>query len=395
MENNIASGLIELVYDGVDFSQKNFSKFTTHKFKEEEIGFIKTISIYSQTFNDLYDTKLNDAVLKYNDEKIKSTKKIQLIAANNAALRKEAAEITKKTDSIRNAFNELDKTRENVLQNDYQNAKKDYQAFYKTKYQSINQLVVKNARQLEQDYTSGFKDLVNECYQSINDNIQKRYSKTTIFKEVKEGRYTLKLEDAQVTYKPSIDSFQVLSMIIYEKGEDTYLALNMAFNVKWQLSDNTVQPPVNTITTNTKKEVSASNESKSNTEKQVDNNNLSGTKVAGDYGASWRLYLTEPSGLTTFLFDKTASSKWRLPTIGELEDILSNPDDLNTIKEKLNLVNTKPVLKKYMILPSNDKGWNDDNFMVYKSLRLFFNPFHYEPIDVMEGNLVYIILIKK
>ncbi len=404
--------------------------------------FIKMISKTSDDFNKEYDKRIAAAI---NDYKLKRKQYFGKILAVQNMMKEiinEKRRIRDRLDSLRVQEQNLIRLRTGSVRDNYIKSKHAYQDFYMMKNQLVNQLAVISIENVDNGIEGGFEGLVKECYNSVVSNLQKRYNKTTVFHEIyqNQGEDIIGLEKSEVNYRPELDSFKVLSMIKYNKNEETYLSLNMAFNVKWKIDDkdslylakseeggqsfgniesgqpashkavpNTFSVPDNfsnkttSNVQNTNTGISSATDTISgkideqanqhvgfivaqDTMKADAKMSISGANSSLDSVLLWKIVKVNAT-FSDYLYGKKNESE-KLPTLKQLKEIIEEPD----FKIKIRQAVGNNI--RYVVIPTIETHYDENDFKVYRSLRLDLSNFETQSEDSQEGDLVTVVVQK-
>ena len=371
----------------------------SHEFGPDVLKFVNMISNSSEEFNTQYNIKIKEAIGQYESERNIYKDKITKIGRANKQLYNDQFLNHLKTDSIREQLLTLSSEHEDLMKEDYKDTKQDYVAHYQNKYQSINQLEVINAEQISTGgFERGFQNLVTDCYVAIKENISKKYSKTTIFKEVQFGTENMGLEAFETNYKPIIDSFQILSMNIYSIHGENFLALNLAFKIKWMMegvsaskSQNLMPITDSEILIDDKlEEQEIENESSHSNSTEP---NKTPEAIIKSNTINWKLYSNDLISLTIYQKDIN-STKWRLPDYEELMKIMDNEENQMKI-----IQNLKPIIDDYGLSAisfiSSNTSYDNDNLEINLGVQIDLETSACSKKEISSGNSIFIVQVKK
>ena len=372
---NVFTPLLDVDFD-YRFGQT--SNAEEHGFNDSEKAFIDLISKTSDDFNKKYNAKVQEVISQYNSNKKYYNGLLFEYSNKIRPLRANLYESKRTVDSLKNLFNQLDLDREEILKNNYNYARQDYEDFYKQKPQFINQLEILSIENFDGTYEEGFRELAAKSYYSVIQNLSKRFNKTTIFKESCSSGENLSLSEIQIDYKPVITSFDVLTLGKYVSGDIVYLTLNLAFQIKWVLGDyQKIKEPVTAGGKNyyTKKEEISP---VAHTDLNIEN---------------WRFFQNKPASMYGYI---TLSGKTneKQPSYDELINLLNDPAKANDIINKGILLSTQYKFLKTIII-SSDTFYNEDNILVYKGVEVNKTGIIKRKVGVKEGESALILLIKK
>ncbi len=391
----------------------NKEKIDNHKFKEDELKFIKQENKFSTSLNIAYNDKIKSAITWYNKEKEKTLKKIN----NNEGLLKQLLiDIDlKQKDSISNILDleTIDLESKKNYEKEIKNSKNEYENFYKNKLQYINNLRVINTEILsaDQTYKYGYNKLAEECFKSVSENLTKGYFKTTIYKEVTNNNTLVGFREDVVNYEPIIESFRIITLgNYYEPGKNkrnANLSLNMAFVIKWKpvISDEkNVFPENNHIETKTpekpltkvyKEQTQPENSiiSKESNKKASYVKPLVAEEDINTPSYEWKCFGTELTSITSYGWDK--ESDWVIAKEKELKNIISSSRNQRKIIKSFFGSDNWPINLKEIILVTNNSEINKtNNRRTYKAYKIQNNWKNVSTIKVYAGDEVYILLIK-
>jgi hypothetical protein len=382
-----------------------------HKFKEDEIEFIKTLNQFSNDLTDDYTKKIQEAVSQYKSKLQTTQDKLTISSSIYKELLIDLEQEKQELENVEQKIKQLDTSLINNYENEYKSAMLDYEEFYITKMQYVNQLHVLNTYDWGKTHKEGFKNLAEKCYNAIDKNLSKKYAKNTIFKEVNKGNKVLGLEEYTINYTYEIDSFRIISLDKYQAGDDDYMSLNLAFAIKWVCQKEGCLPTENNpILTNTQRpstETDAENEDLPRLENTPTggsgNNN---TELASSLTPKrsereavlkkWKCFEAQkPTSLRMYRL-RYAEGSWTIPNKTELKRIIQNSDNQPKINKSLFGTQAWPPDEDEIVVVASDLEINPyDNRTYYKAFTIGKNWSSIEETGVSEGDIVYIILVEK
>ena len=384
-------------------------------FSSEEIDFIHQIDNYSKEFNAMYDDKIKNAFKTYNYRYNKINDEIEEYEKILSDLN------LKKSEKIVNSSKqqiEIEKIEsQDISKNEKEckKAKKVYEDFYEDKFHNVNHIAVRSLNVLKADDSEGFKKLAEICFNTISESIKSQYTKTTVSKEVMDEKSRIVLQQETIEYDLIIDSLRIISLNVYRVGKESYLALNLAFKIRWESLG--FEKPDLTLENILTEEIEKTSEPKpvlgelQNENEQVETETLIEKEpVISPISSHEEKPAAEPEMVPTFDWDIPYDKKmsigyyfsekkqdgWRLPTIDELDKIFNCTECKKRINRALFKKNDWIIQESEIAFVSNLSEYDyGAGRTVYKCYLIKDENYNRELINKKNNKYVWIILIKE
>jgi hypothetical protein len=223
IKNKILINIEDTIYRG---------PYHEHRFENQEEVYLNFQYRYSESSNTIYTTKMLEAITDYKDKLEYYQKEQKEIERYIEILREDKSSKENSLKRVEKELVKLDTDSEDNKKNIYIRAKEEYEGFYDSKEGYINKLAVFDASVDSDPYIVKFQNLVNKCFERVNDQHLSK-NQVTIYRESNENEGLVKYEKRTIVFEPEADMFRILSMNIYEEKKIIYVSLNLAFRIKW------------------------------------------------------------------------------------------------------------------------------------------------------------------
>jgi len=363
-------------------NQKESNLTGDHQFKTEERQFVKWLSDFSNRLNSNYNGKIIEAVSQFKHKQFNYEKKIGSMHAQVESIKNESMGKKQELLDLNRQLNSFKTSSIQNLLNEYNEAQSIYKNHYMKRYQFENHLAILGSDHLDVSIGEGFEELVKDCYHSIGESLSKKYNKTTIYKEITNEDEFYRLVETTVDYNSIVDSLRILTLNMYKHGRENFLALNLAFQIRWECV-NTFKDSVNQGMASTPKEIE---------EPVTENPDYYSTSTdETSPGLKWKAYINNPT--SQIRFNPNSHPGWRIPSIKALSRIISDPDNKEKLIESIFGSNIWPEDVLSVVFITNSQSRDINNRKVIDAIRLF-KDFNTENIKVTDGSKVHIILTK-
>ena len=363
-------------------NQKESSLIDDHQFETEEQQFVKWLSDFSNRLNSNYNGKIIEAVSQFKHKQFNYEIKIASLHSQVESIKNELLGKKQELLDLNQQVNNFKTSSIQSLLKEYHEAKNIYMNHYMKRYQFENHLAILGSDNLDVSIGEGFEQLVKDCYHSIGESLSKKYNKTTIYKEKTDEEEFYRLVETTIDYNYVVDSLRILTLNMYKPGRENFLALNLAFQIRWKCVD-TCKTPGKQVIAYIPKEIE---------EPVTENPDYYSTSTdETSPGLQWKAYIINPTTLRRF--NSNNHSGWRIPSINELFRIITAPDNKEKVIKSIFGSNTWPEDVLSVDFITNKQSRDINNRKIIDAIRLF-NDFTTENIKVTDGNKVYIILIK-
>jgi len=388
-------------------------------FKKDEIDFIRELEKYSKEFNILYDEKIEKAVNLYYERYDEINNEIKQYEKTLYGLNLDKDEMKKRSSIKQGEIEQLKSGNIIKIKNECQKAKLDYENYYENKFHNVNNIAVRDLDVLKSSISDGFKKLADICFDNIIKGVEKQFNKTVVYKQVTDNNSTIILQEETIEYDLIIDSLRIISLNLYEISEKRYLALNLAFKIRWkslaidkpELTHDLVTIEIDKIPEHEQmqeskdvpniysfEEISEDEEpiiekhpvEKPHVEKPISTKDI---QPKSEIKFDWKVF--DKMSLRFYNTDENKQNGWRLPTLDELDKFFNDPECRKKINNSLFNADNWKSQNNEIFTSSEIEYDNKTSREISKCYLIKDENYSREIINKNTGRKVWIILIRQ